>query len=307
MSAAPESRRLRHEGLSGHISVHSPVPTNNAPRYVKLKVENEDGSQPREIVIVQYPLEYITNIHGWYSYRDDFNGGRTNWEYLDGIPAEEVEGQSYDSQQFSSEKRTTSNSLFKSKAVDNSGGISRYAWEQNGSGWWGNNPPYTYRRTFDNVDNNDNFRMYHVRITASSGEYTLGRPRLNDEGNTDRSSENSVIVSPSFLIASQLGTTSATSARTTAEEHCKQYVEVYKTRDASGKEVTRRLTDWRLPTHYEVGIILRFQNSSAAMDEVMSGDYYWSASGRVARADWENLPESGSANIRCIHDAYDIE
>ena len=295
------------EGLSGHIKVHSPVPTNNAPRYVKLKVENEDGSQPREIVIVQYPLEYITNIHGWYSYRDDFNGGRTNWEYLDGIPAEEVEGQSYDSQQFSSEKRTTSNSLFKSKAVDNSGGISRYAWEQNGSGWWGNNPPYTYRRTFDNVDNNDNFRMYHVRITASSGEYTLGRPRLNDEGNTDRSSENSVIVSPSFLIASQLGTTSATSARTTAEEHCKQYVEVYKTRDASGKEVTRRLTDWRLPTHYEVGIILRFQNSSAAMDEVMSGDYYWSASGRVARADWENLPESGSANIRCIHDAYDIE
>ena len=71
--------------------MHSPVPTNNAPRYVKLKVENEDGSQPREIVIVQYPLEYITNIHGWYSYRDDFNGGRTNWEYLDGIPAEEVE------------------------------------------------------------------------------------------------------------------------------------------------------------------------------------------------------------------------
>ncbi len=54
-------------------------------------------------------------------------------------------------------------------------------------GMVGNNPPYTYRRTFDNVDNNDNFRMYHVRITASSGEYTLGRPRLNDEGNTDRS------------------------------------------------------------------------------------------------------------------------
>lgn len=64
--------------LSGHIGVRSPVPTNNAPRYIKLKVENEDQVEPRYIIVIQYPLVYITNTQGYYSYREDF--GSTTYE-----------------------------------------------------------------------------------------------------------------------------------------------------------------------------------------------------------------------------------
>lgn len=46
--------------------------------------------------------------------------------------------------------------------------------------------------------------MYHVQITASSGDYTLGQPRITN-GKTDPGEDNAELVSPSFMIASQLG------------------------------------------------------------------------------------------------------
>lgn len=296
------------QNLSGHIKIDSPLPENNAPRYIRLKVRNEEGTE-RYVTVVQYPLEYITNVHGWYSYRDDFNGGKTNWEYLNGDRANTVIGQTYSSSKYTEEQRTTSNSIFESKVLIGSD-IYSYTWkEQRG---WRNNYSYTQERSSEG--DRDNFRMYHVQITVSSGDYTLGRPRINSEGNTDGSEQNSKIVSPSFLIASQLGTTQTTSSSTTAATHCRNYVEVHKVLDENGNEVMEngypkvvKYDQWRLPTHYEVGIILKFQDSSDAMDRVMSGDYYWSASGRVSRTDWENLPTNGAANIRCVHDAYGIE
>ncbi|EKC74537.1 lipoprotein, partial [human gut metagenome] len=60
-------------GLNGNIDIYSPLPTNNTIRYIDLEVTNEDGVT-RTVTIAQYPLEYITNILGWYSYRDDFGG-----------------------------------------------------------------------------------------------------------------------------------------------------------------------------------------------------------------------------------------
>ncbi len=302
--------------LSGHIKIDSPLPTNNAPRYIKLIVRNDEGTA-REITVVQYPLEYITNVHGWYSYRDDINGGKTNWEFLDGNRANTIEGQTYTSRQYTTAQRATTGGdgmTFRSKVYNqNDKDIYRYTWAENESGN-GNRTRYSYERNTTDPDNNDNHRMYHVRITVSSGDYTLGRPRINNDGNTDHSTENSKIVSPSFLIASQLGTTPEVDSRTTAENHCRNYVEVHKVLDENGKEVMEngypkvvKYDQWRLPTHYEVGIILKFQDTSDAMDRVMSGDYYWSASGRVSRTNWQNLPGSGDANIRCVHDAYGDE
>ena len=57
--------------VTGNIGIHSPVPTNNTIRYIKVKVFNDDQVE-REVEIIQYPLEYIINIQSWYSYRDDF-------------------------------------------------------------------------------------------------------------------------------------------------------------------------------------------------------------------------------------------
>jgi len=287
--------------LSGHIKIDSPLPTNNAPRYIKLKVTNEEGTE-RYITVVQYPLEYITNVHGWYSYRDDFNGGKTNWEYLDGIRAEDIIGQSYNSSQFDSEQRRTSNNTFSAKVRQNNL-VQTYTWNQS------RNKPYTYSRSTSNTGQN-NYRMYHVRITVSSGDYTLGRPRITNEI-TDGSAENAKIVSPSFLIASQLGTVSSGQTQESSAIHCRNYVEVHKVLDEYGNEVMEngypkvvKYDQWRLPTKAEIEVILNFQNTSDAMDEVMIGASYWSASGLVTNP----TPSSWSGEgIRCVHDAYGDE
>lgn len=85
--------------------------------------------------------------------------------------------------------------------------------------------------------------MYHVTITATSSEYTLGRPRITD-GKTDPGADNAVLVSPSFMLASQLGAVVGISNENAQDEldavadHCKQYVEV--ARDGTVYD------DWRL-------------------------------------------------------------
>lgn len=116
--------------------------------------------------------------------------------------------------------------------------------------------------------------MYHVTITATSDEYTLGRPRITD-GKTDPGEDNAVVVSPSFMLASQLGAVMAADNVNMAAEHCERYVEV--ARDGTVYD------DWRLPTRAEIEIIYKYQNDSDVMDEVLAGDRYWSASGRVPK------------------------
>lgn len=306
--------------LNGNIKIHSPLPTNNTIRYIEMTVTNTDKATPKIVTITQYPLEYITNILGWYSYRDDFEG--TTYELLKG---EDVKGETYTSSNriqdwicgctWSSRNNSWSydsdeTGFFGSKVagpVATSGSnagkahIYYYRWTEKGSGWWGNNPPYTY-----SVSNGSdvwnayaNPRMYHVRITASSGDYTIGNPRITD-GKTDPNADNAQLVSPSFMIASQLGAVQSASNVNIAASHCEQYVEVYKDTE-SGETI--HLRDWRLPTAAELKIIMKFQYSSDAMDEVLAGPSYWSASGLV-----ENDKGSGTSQaIRCVRDAYETK
>lgn len=141
--------------------------------------------------------------------------------------------------------------------------------------------------------------MYHVRLTSSSSSYTVGIPKLDDRGYTDVGDDNKVLVSPSFMIASQLGATYSPTSVNMAASHCNQYVEVYE--DPQTGE-TVHLKDWRLPTEAEINIIIRFQYAeNAAMDEVLAGQYYWSATGAV-----ENPNGDGgtSSAVRCIRDAF---
>lgn len=307
--------------LNGNIKIHSPLPTNNTIRYIEMTVTNTDKATPKTVTIAQYPLEYITNILGWYSYRDDFEG--TTYELLKG---EDVKGETYTSSNriqdwicgctWSSRNNSWSydsdeTGFFGSKVagpVATSGSnagkahIYYYRWTEKGSGWWWNNPPYTY-----SVSNGPdvwnayaNPRMYHVRITASSGDYTIGNPRITD-GKTDPNADNAQLVSPSFMIASQLGAVQDADNVDIAASHCEQYVEVYKDTE-SGETI--HLRDWRLPTEAELKIIMKFQYSSDAMDEVLAGRTYWSASGPV-RNDHQGV--SWDNRIRCVRDAYETK
>lgn len=285
--------------LTGGIEIYSPNPTNNAIRYIKLEVTNEENIT-REVIVMQYPLEYITNIQGWYSYREDFGG--TTWE----SPGENrYINTSYNNGNWSYSSSVLQGGIFQSKVASDAGGgksnIKAYTWK----GVLGQDIDNPRTALIDNLGNLDNARMYHVRITVSSSDYTLGRPRITN-GITDAGDDNKKLVSPSFMLASQLGAVSSTAFTNVemAASHCKEYVEVYEELDENGNKTGKKvhLNDWRLPTEEEILIIYKFQNSSDAMDEVLAGDRYWSASGLVAKPGVENASEQA---IRCIRDAYD--
>lgn len=302
-------------GLNGNLTIHSDLPTNNTIRYIELTVSNEDIID-RTVVIRQYPLEYITNVQGWYSYRDDFEG--TTYESLDGIPAskdfrEESRTAKYKGYVSVGPSATPNTGIFSSKVAkneknDGSVDIYNYYWvhEHGIPPFWTTYEYYLSDNNASGVSGLDNSRMYHVRITATSGEYTLGRPRLDENGLTDGDDDNAELVSPSFMIASQLGATQTISNSSTAAEQCHEYVEVFKYKDENGVEQTRHLNDWRLPTAAEINIIMLYQNDSEVMDEVLTGDNYWSASGLINTS--TGLPSSvRSGNIRCIRDVYGDE
>lgn len=186
-------------GLNGKIEVYSPLPTNNTVRNFSFTVHN--GSLSHTINVVQYPLEYITNTLSWYSYRSDFLSTA-------GDPTGLSTGKHYENRsqysRFGAIHRNgtssygTSNAFFRSKFV---------------AGTYGTTHQYKGLSNVDSYTNNNtanfndpyNARIYHIRIMASSGKYIIGRPKITD-GVTDPGADNALLVSPSFMIASRLGT-----------------------------------------------------------------------------------------------------
>ena len=140
-----------------------------------------------------------------------------------------------------------------------------------------------------NTPSNNN-RMYEVRITATSSKYRIGYPQTDiwtpETGKPQLyaldTEENNQLVSPHFVIASQLGNTSATAFWEMAHDHCMHYVEV----DNQGNV----FDDWRLPTIAELSIIKQYQLDDDVFDVTMNrilnsdGDTdprYWSAGRNV--------------------------
>lgn len=300
--------------LSGNITITSPLPTNKTIRYIKFVITNEDGSPPRTLMVAQYPLEYITNIQSWYSYRDDFKDDNTEMTTYEQPGSRETAislevGTSGSNRNkwtgnYTYHKGSASSGFWRSKVVtqlksDGSSQISYYYWDNN-----------TQRTSAANVINNA--RMYHIRITSTSNEYKLGNPKLTDDGYTDPSRDNALLVSPSFMIASGLGygdwntgnlnylNADSDEFRAVVRDHCSKYVEVYKD-PITGEKVV--LDDWRLPTAAELMIIMNYQGTQGsnadAIDYLLSASHYWAANGRV-----ENTKGSGNITaVRCIRDA----
>ena len=302
--------------LSGNITITSPLPTNKTIRYIKFVITNEDGSTPRTVVVEQYPLEYITNIQSWYSYRDDFKDDNTEVTTYERVGSGETAislelGTSGSNRNqwtggYTYHKGTANSGFWRSKAVtqqnrDGSSQISYYYWSNN-----------TLRTSAANVNNNA--RLYHIRITSTSNEYKLGNPKLTDDGYTDPSGDNALLVSPSFMIASGLGygdwntgnlnylDDDSDEFRSVVRDHCAKYVEVYKD-PATGQKVV--LDDWRLPTAAELMIIMNYQGTQGsdadAIDYLLNASHYWAANGKVGNS----KAQSGGniTAVRCIRDA----
>ena len=311
------------DATAGNITVNSPVPTNNAIRYFTLIVTNEDGIS-REVEVAQYPLEYITNQQAWYSYRSDFYNHDntpdkpTRYDYKGDAYVSAFWSTSNNTWSYSTSNSSNSSPFFRSKVASLStdsryqgkSTLSYYAWGTGNSTFASNLSTY---KSASSSDDPGNARMYHVQITASSGEYALGIPRRDPETDyTISDADNAKLVSPSFMIASQLGATSSTTSTSQtyierAKSHCSQYVETYFD-DADGDgvwdqgETLHHLDDWRLPTEAEIAIIVKFQTSSEVMDVVLAGANYFCASptGYVSTG-----VDSGSGKYtRCIRDVY---
>ena len=166
--------------------------------------------------------------------------------------------------------------------------------------------PDGYDDSKDFVGDLTNNHMYVIQVTKTSDKYVFGRPELDNNYQTKDH-----VVSPAFMIASQLGavTTFGDSERggRNAAQHCRSYMEV--TEDGT------RYTGWRLPTEEEIDVIVSYQglaNSSSVvidgvtvsgddrvMTPVLTGHYYWTSNG--TRKDTGNRDDDNTA-VRCIRD-----
>lgn len=185
-----------------------------------------------------------------------------------------------------------------------------------------------------------NHRMYYVNTNNTHPEYTIGYPKMTDNEVPQNTKDNARLISPSLMVASQLGETFYQSIINTAasynykvpvvgkfylmaEEHCREYVETtfIDKPGADGKlngkwdegEEVIHYKDWRLPTKAEIDRIIEFQESSRAMDKLLVGQYYFCITGNGEDADINNqenwvsneVPNSTSTGyyIRCVRDA----
>lgn len=311
----------------------------NTIRYLEFKVTNQQGLT-ETFYVEQYPTIYITNATGWYSYRDDFKNTPNSATHAttyhirgDRISAISYDEGVYSMHQASRDGANTSGSFWYSKLSQSpeqshtgSADWVRYYWASNTSN----------SATKSSGTDSENTRMYHIRVTSTSGEYTVGKPKMvtitkniNYSGTnysvtyetTDNSPANANLVSPSFMTASRLGivTTdnigySSSSSNTEARNqemyevfsyHCANYVEV-KQVVVNGETKKVVYDDWRLPTAAELGIIVGLQgakgsnNETTAIDYLLNAYYYFSASGPVYN---KNQSTSGTS-VRCVRDAF---
>lgn len=246
-------------------------------KYIKIKVTCDGVKDPVDVTIKQYPLEYIQGIAGWYSTKS-----------IDGWIDWQTDQASHDTE------KTSSDDNFNAK-VKNGDYIYEYYDANYAKWWWGE--PNDYKATLGSEAQNGqhNNQMYVVQITNTpqNSKYKIGHV-TNIDKNTKLSSED--VVSPAFMLASQLGTVSAFTGKNDgkkASEHCDKYVEVRK----DGK----KYTDWRLPTASEIGVITNYQykTNQNVIDVVLAGKTYWALNGSQVTANTNNRY---TGYVRCVRD-----
>lgn len=258
----------------------------NTPKYIVLTISNAKGDSEK-VRITQYPLDYIVSRQGYQSYKDGFTV-RTDPTV-----------------------RPTSNNvvlfddfMFASYVGEynkSDGSAKIYRWHKTNSGYREGNwitSPYL-------IESRTNAHVYEIRITQTSSQYTIGVPRIDDDGYTESSDENNKLVSPHFMLASQLGAltlkvsvTKDGVSKQQAREHCQKYVEEVYREGTDGYKDT--YDDWRLPTLAELKIIAEYQAmENSAMDLVLGNTVngYWSA------GDSYVIPKTGSTNETKVYDS----
>lgn len=148
------------------------------------------------------------------------------------------------------------------------------------------------------ADGKNNPHMYVIQISKAESGIILGRPQINET--TYQSQDN--VVSPAFMIASQLGAVSSSSYdATSAAQHCHTYMEV--------ADNGYRFVGWRLPTKAEITYIVNYQMNDVIINdgvfaEVLGGDYYYTLDGGSQATGKSN---NDGTFVRCIRDLTPAE
>lgn len=161
---------------------------------------------------------------------------------------------------------------------------------------------FRYNRTVDNLRNN---RMYIILVSSTKdSKYNIAHPNINTSGYT-----NDDVVSPAFMIASQLGAVqSAYFDQSEAKTHCETYLEVKK---ENGKQV--KYVGWRLPTKAEIQFIVDFQKESyknhkgetkQPIKPVLEGANYYTLNNETVAT---GVKSGDEVFVRCVRDLTPAE
>ena len=272
----PTKMELQNEkdgdNLGGKIVINSPIPKNRFSKYIVLTLKNAEGKEAT-VKYKQSPLIETQNFFGDYSSRS-----KNGWVYRKpngervtrGLTPSDYEG----------------------------GYLAKYY--DAGSG---NIYSFEYGSSYNlSLTNN---RMYIIQVSSTKdSKYNIAHPNIDKTtGYT-----NDEVVSPAFMIASQLGAVqSGTFNQTTAKTHCETYREVKK---ENGKQV--RYDGWRLPTKTEIQFIVNFQKESFKRNDnteikpikpVLEGAKYYTLNNKSVETGY-----SGSGTyVRCVRDLTPAE
>ncbi len=275
----PTKMELQNEkdgdNLGGKIVINSPIPKNRFSKYIVLTLKNAEGKEAT-VKYKQSPLIETQNFFGDYSSRS-----KNGWVYRKpngervtrGLTPSDYEG----------------------------GYLAKYY--DAGSG---NIYSFEYGSSYNlSLTNN---RMYIIQVSSTKdSKYNIAHPNIDKTtGYT-----NDEVVSPAFMIASQLGAVqSGTFNQTTAKTHCETYREVKKEND---KQVI--YDGWRLPTKTEIQFIVDFQKESYKNNKgekkqpikpVLEGANYYTLN-KVSVATGYTGWEASGTFIRCVRNLTPAE
>ena len=168
--------------------------------------------------------------------------------------------------------------------------------------YYNNSNIYTFKN--DNLRDYNNNRMYIIQVSSTKdSKYNIAHPNINKSGYT-----NDEVVSPAFMIASQLGAVySSYFDQDKAKEHCITYREVKK---ENGKQVI--YDGWRLPTKTEIQFIVDFQKESFKRNDnkeikpikpVLEGAKYYTLNNEPVKTGYS----SSGTFVRCVRDLTPAE
>ena len=258
------------ENLGGKIVINSPIPKNRFSKYIVLTLKNAEDKEAT-VKYKQSPLIETQNFFGDYSSRS-----KSGWAY-----------------------RKPNGELVRNRL---------YTYDYNGgyqAKYYKNSDINSFYddTSFDNLKNN---RMYIIQVSSTKdSKYNIAHP------NIDKSTgyTNDEVVSPAFMIASQLGAVRSTNFnQSRAKTHCETYREVKK---ENGKQV--KYDGWRLPTKTEIQFIVDFQQESYKNNKgktkqpikpVLEGANYYTLNNKTVATGVESGNE---VFVRCVRDLTPAE